>query len=52
MKKLNLIFLIIIIFSYYNGFGQKFSFNQGKVSNKDYFEVIPYEVYNGWLRLR
>jgi len=44
MKQSNLLSLIIIIFSCYNGFCQEFSFDQGGAASKDYFEVIPYEV--------
>ena len=46
MKRFNLLLLTIGIFNFYYSFGQEFSFNQGGVSHKDYFEVIPYETNN------
>ena len=46
MKRFNLLLLTIGIFNFHYSFGQEFSFNQGGVSQKGYFEVIPYETDN------
>ena len=46
MKKFNLLLLIVGILNFHYSFGQEFSFNQGGVSNKGYFETIPYETNN------